>query len=120
MAGDGGLSMLLGELVTLKQYELPVKIVLFDNTTLAMVRLAMLVEGLPSVATDSPKIDYAAVASAMGIHAVRVEKPTDVQAALRDALAQPAPRSSTWSPTRARWLCHRRSPASRSPGSRPR
>ena len=91
MAGDGGLSMLLGELVTLKHYELPVKIVLFDNATLAMVRLEMLVEGLPSFATDSPKIDYAAVAGAMGIHAVRVEKPTDVRAALRDALTRPGP-----------------------------
>lgn len=90
MAGDG-LSMLLGELVTLKHYELPVKIVLFDNATLAMVRLEMLVEGLPSFATDSPKIDYAAVASAMGIHAVRIEKPKDVRAALRDALAHPGP-----------------------------
>jgi len=77
--------------VTLKQYELPVKIVLFDNATLAMVRLEMLVEGLPSFATDSPKIDYAAVAGAMGIHAVRIEKPTDVRAALRDALAHPGP-----------------------------
>jgi len=91
MAGDGGLSMLLGELVTLKHYELPVKIVLFDNATLAMVRLEMLVEGLPSFATDSPRIDYAAVAAAMGIHAVRVEKPTDVRSALRDALAHPGP-----------------------------
>jgi pyruvate dehydrogenase (quinone) len=91
MAGDGGLSMLLGELVTLKHYELPVKIVLFDNATLAMVRLEMLVEGLPSFATDSPTIDYAAVAGAMGIHAVRVEKPADVRQALRDALAHPGP-----------------------------
>jgi thiamine pyrophosphate-dependent acetolactate synthase large subunit-like protein len=51
----------------------------------------MLVEGLPSFATDSPKIDYAAVASAMGIHAVCVETPTDVRAALRDALTHQAP-----------------------------
>ena len=42
--------------VTLKQYELPVKIVLFDNATLAMVRLEMLVEGLPSFATDSRRL----------------------------------------------------------------
>jgi len=91
MAGDGGLSMLLGELVTLKHYELPVKIVLFDNATLGMVRLEMLVEGLPSFATDSPSIDYAAVARAIGIHAVRVEQPADVRMALRDAFAHPGP-----------------------------
>ncbi|HEY8720818.1 pyruvate dehydrogenase [Pengzhenrongella sp.] len=91
MAGDGGLSMLLGELVTLKALELPVKIVLFDNATLGMVRLEMLVEGLPSFGTDSPSIDYAAVARAVGIHAVRVEQPTDIRAALRDAFAHPGP-----------------------------
>ncbi len=91
MAGDGGLSMLLGELITLKHYELPVKVILFDNATLGMVRLEMLVEGLPSFATDSPPIDYAAVAQAVGIHAVRVEQPTDIRAAIAEALAHPGP-----------------------------
>ena len=91
MAGDGGLSMLLGELITLKHYELPVKVILFDNATLGMVRLEMLVEGLPSFATDSPPIDYAAVANAIGIHAVRVEQPSDIRGAIADALAHPGP-----------------------------
>jgi len=91
MAGDGGLSMLLGELVTLKHYELPVKVVLFDNATLGMVRLEMLVDGLPSYATDSPTVDYAAVAQAIGIPAVRVEKPTEIRAALRQAFAHDGP-----------------------------
>ena len=91
MAGDGGLSMLLGELVTLQHYDLPVKIVLFDNATLGMVRLEMMVEGLPSFATDSPAIDYAAVARAVGIHAVRVEQPTDIRGAIQEALAHPGP-----------------------------
>lgn len=91
MAGDGGLSMLLGELVTLKHYELPVKVILFDNATLGMVRLEMLVEGLPSHATDSPPIDYAAVANAIGIHAVRVEQPSDIRGAIAEALAHPGP-----------------------------
>lgn len=91
MAGDGGLSMLLGELVTLKHHDLPVKIVLFDNATLGMVRLEMLVDGLPSYGTDSPSIDYAAVARAIGIPAVRVEDPRDVRSALRDALDRPGP-----------------------------
>ncbi|MBI9113575.1 pyruvate dehydrogenase [Sanguibacter suaedae] len=91
IAGDGGLSMLLGELVTIKHYDLPVKIVLFDNATLGMVRLEMLVEGLPSFGTDSPSVDYAAVARALGIHAVRIEEPGDVRAALREALDRPGP-----------------------------
>ena len=91
MAGDGGLSMLLGELVTLQHYDLPVKIILFDNATLGMVRLEMMVEGLPSFATDSPAIDYSAVARAVGIHAVRVEQPTDIRGAIQEALAHPGP-----------------------------
>ncbi|OLT52096.1 pyruvate dehydrogenase [Cellulosimicrobium sp. CUA-896] len=91
MAGDGGLSMLLGELVTLKQYDLPVKIVLFDNASLGMVRLEMLVDGLPMFGTESPQVDYAAVAEAIGIPAVRVEKPKDVRRALEDALHRPGP-----------------------------
>jgi pyruvate dehydrogenase (quinone) len=91
IAGDGGLSMLLGELITLVHYQLPVKIVLFDNATLGMVRLEMLVDGLPSYGTDSPSIDYAAVAAAVGIPAVRVEDPTQIRSALRAAFAHDGP-----------------------------
>lgn len=91
VAGDGGLSMLLGELVTLVHYQLPVKIILFDNATLGMVRLEMLVDGLPSFGTDSPAIDYAAVAQAMGIPAVRVEDPTQIRTALREAFSHDGP-----------------------------
>lgn len=91
MAGDGGLSMLLGELVTLKHYDLPVKVVLFDNASLGMVRLEMLVDGLPMFGTESPPVDYAAVANAIGIPAVRVEKPKDLRRALQEALNRPGP-----------------------------
>ncbi|MCB7135014.1 pyruvate dehydrogenase [Cellulosimicrobium marinum] len=91
MAGDGGLSMLLGELITARQYDLPVKVVLFDNASLGMVRLEMLVDGLPMFGTESPQVDYAAVATAIGIPAVRVEKPKDVRRALEDALHRPGP-----------------------------
>jgi pyruvate dehydrogenase (quinone) len=91
IAGDGGLSMLLGELITLVHYDLPVKVVLFDNATLGMVRLEMLVDGLPSYGTDSPVVDYAAVATAIGIPAVRVEDPTQIRGALRQAFAHDGP-----------------------------
>jgi len=91
MSGDGGLSMLLGDLLTIKAYDLPVKIVLFDNASLAMVRLEMLVDGLPNFGTESPHFDYAAIANAMGIPAVRVERPQDVRGALRGALDRPGP-----------------------------
>ncbi len=91
VAGDGGLSMLLGELVTLVHYQLPVKIILFDNATLGMVRLEMLVDGLPSHGTDSPVVDYAAVARAIGIPSVRVEDPTQIRTALREAFSHDGP-----------------------------
>ena len=91
MAGDGGLSMLLGELITLKQYELPVKVILFDNASLGMVRLEMLVDGIPAWATDSPAIDYAAIAQAIGIPSVRVEQPTAIRDALQQAFSHDGP-----------------------------
>ncbi|GIG28469.1 pyruvate dehydrogenase [Cellulomonas marina] len=91
VAGDGGLSMLLGELITLQQLQLDVTVVLFDNATLGMVRLEMLVDGFPSYGTDSVAVDYAAVARAVGLHAVRVEHPGDVRAALREAIAHEGP-----------------------------
>lgn len=91
MAGDGGLAMLLGELITIRHYNLPVKVLLFDNATLGMVRLEMLVDGLPSFGTDSPQVDYAAVATAIGIPSVRVEHPRDLRSAIRGALDRPGP-----------------------------
>lgn len=66
VSGDGGLSMLLGELITVVMHRLPVKIVLFDNSTLGMVKLEMLVDGLADFGVDVPAIDYARVAEALG------------------------------------------------------
>jgi pyruvate dehydrogenase (quinone) len=91
LAGDGGLAMLLGELLTVRAYDLPVKVVVFNNSTLGMVKLEMLVEGLPSHATDSPAVDYRKVALALGIPAVRVEQPRDLRRALQDGLDRPGP-----------------------------
>ena len=91
MSGDGGLGMLLGELLTVAMYQLPVKIVIFNNSALGMVKLEMLVDGLPDYQTDNGTFDYAAIATAVGIHSVRVEQPADVEAALSDALAHPGP-----------------------------
>jgi pyruvate dehydrogenase (quinone) len=91
MSGDGGLGMLLGELLTVRMYQLPVKIVVFNNGALGMVKLEMLVDGLPDYETDNGSFDYAAIAQAVGINAIRVEQPTDVRIALGDALANPGP-----------------------------
>lgn len=91
MAGDGGLSMLLGELITVAMYRLPVKIVVFDNSTLGMVKLEMLVDGLPDFGVDVPSVDYAALASALGIHSRRIEDPSDLESGIAAALAHDGP-----------------------------
>ncbi|MEU2506190.1 pyruvate dehydrogenase [Streptomyces sp. NPDC007863] len=91
LSGDGGFSMLMGDFLTLVQYELPVKIVLFDNSSLGMVELEMLVAGLPSYGTGNKNPDFAAVARAAGAYGVRVEKPKHLAGALKDAFKHKGP-----------------------------
>jgi pyruvate dehydrogenase (quinone) len=91
MSGDGGLAMLLGELLTAKTHHLPVKVVVFNNSSLGMVRLEMMVAGDPPFETDHDSVDYAAVAAAVGFHSVRVEKPGDLRGALREVLDHDGP-----------------------------
>jgi pyruvate dehydrogenase (quinone) len=89
--GDGGLSMLLGDLITAVAYELPVKLVVFDNGRLGMVKLEMEQVGLPEYGTKLANPDFAAVATAIGLTGIRVEKPGDVDAAVQQAFATPGP-----------------------------
>ena len=91
VSGDGGLSMLLGELVTARMYDLPVKVVVFNNSTLGMVKLEMLVNGLPDYGTDVHDVNYAEVASAIGLHGERVTEPTRLRGALQEAFAYNGP-----------------------------
>jgi pyruvate dehydrogenase (quinone) len=91
MSGDGGFSMLMGDFLTLVQYDLPVKVVLFNNSSLGMVELEMLVAGLPSYGTTNKNPDFAAVARACGAYGVRVEKPKQLAGALKDAFAHKGP-----------------------------
>ncbi|MFI5542144.1 pyruvate dehydrogenase [Streptomyces sp. NPDC051815] len=91
MSGDGGFSMLMGDFLTLVQYDLPVKVVLFNNSSLGMVELEMLVSGLPSHGTQYKNPDFAAVARAAGAYGVRVEKPKQLTGALKDAFRHPGP-----------------------------
>ena len=91
VSGDGGLSMLLGELITAKMYDLPVKVVVFNNSTLGMVKLEMLVNGLPDFQTDVPDTNYAEIARAIGFHAERVEDASRLEGAYREAFAAPGP-----------------------------
>lgn len=91
VSGDGGLSMLLGELITARMYNLPVKVVVFNNSTLGMVKLEMLVNGLPDFQTDVPNTNYADIARAIGFHAERVEDASRLEDAYREAFAAPGP-----------------------------
>ncbi|MFI9227088.1 pyruvate dehydrogenase [Streptomyces rimosus] len=91
MSGDGGFSMLMGDFLTLVQYDLPVKVVLFNNSSLGMVELEMMVAGLPAYGTGNHNPDFAAIARAAGAHGVRVEKPKELRGALRDAFKHKGP-----------------------------
>ncbi|MGA5420292.1 pyruvate dehydrogenase [Streptomyces lavendulocolor] len=91
MSGDGGFSMLMGDFLSLVQHDLPVKVVLFDNSSLGMVELEMLVAGLPSYGTTNLNPDFAAIARAAGAYGVRVEKPKDLAGALKDAFRHKGP-----------------------------
>ena len=90
-AGDGGLTMLFGELITLMQNKLPVKLVVFNNSSLNFVELEMKAAGIVNFGTELENPDFAAVAQAMGMFGRRVEHPGDLEAALRDAYAHPGP-----------------------------
>ncbi|MFJ3234711.1 thiamine pyrophosphate-dependent enzyme [Streptomyces sp. NPDC086787] len=89
--GDGGISMLLGDLMTLKTYRLPVKLVVFDNRRLGMVKLEQEQAGLPEFGTELDNPDFAAVAEAMGITGIRVSDPAEVESAVRRAFRTPGP-----------------------------
>ncbi|WP_329176533.1 thiamine pyrophosphate-dependent enzyme [Streptomyces sp. NBC_01477] len=89
--GDGGLSMLLGDLMTLKTHALPVKLVVFDNRRLGMVKLEQEQSGLPEFGTVLDNPDFAAIATAMGITGIRVTDPAELDDAVRTAFATPGP-----------------------------
>lgn len=90
-AGDGGLAMLFGELLTLVQNKLPVKIVVFNNSSLNFVELEMKAAGIVNFATELTNPDFAAVAESLGILGRRVERPDDLTSALADAFAHDGP-----------------------------
>ena len=82
LSGDGGIAMLLGELITLRQLHLPVKVVVFNNGALSFVELEMKAAGIVTYGTDLDNPDFAAIAQAAGLFGARVEK----AGALDDAL----------------------------------
>ena len=91
LCGDGGFSMLMGELLTIAGLEIPVKLMIFNNSTLGMVRAEMMVVGYEPFGTDVTNPDFGAVARAVGIHGERVEAAADIRPAIQRALAHPGP-----------------------------
>jgi pyruvate dehydrogenase (quinone) len=91
LSGDGGLAMLLGELLTLRQQQLPVNVVVFDNGALSFVELEMKANGIVTYGTDLDNPDFAEIARAVGIHAVRVTRPSELEDALAAAFAHDGP-----------------------------
>ncbi|HTM84736.1 MAG TPA: thiamine pyrophosphate-dependent enzyme, partial [Mycobacterium sp.] len=90
-AGDGGLTMLLGELLTLVQNRLPVTVIVFNNSSLNFVELEMKAAGFVNFGTGLHDPNLAAVASAMGIFGRRVEQPGELEPALAAAFAHDGP-----------------------------
>ena len=91
LSGDGGLSMLLGDLLTTVQEKLPIKVVVFNNSSLAFVELEQKAEGLLDGYTNLVNPDFGKVAAAIGLWGRRVEHSEDLESAVQAFLAEPGP-----------------------------
>jgi pyruvate dehydrogenase (quinone) len=91
LSGDGGLAMLMGELLSLQQLKAPVKIIVYQNNALSFVELEMKAVGVISFGTHLVNPDFARLADACGIFGRNVEDPGDLEEALRAAFDHPGP-----------------------------
>lgn len=91
LCGDGGLAMLMGDLISIRQNDLPVKLVVFNNSSLNFVELEMKAAGLVTFGTELQNPNFAAVAESVGVPGVRIEHPAELETALRHAFAAPGP-----------------------------
>ena len=91
MAGDGGFAMLMGEVLTLVQESVPIKIVVFDNGKLGFVELEQKGEGLLPVFTDLKNPDFGKVAEAVGLWGRTVTNAADLETAIQEWLSEPGP-----------------------------
>jgi pyruvate dehydrogenase (quinone) len=89
--GDGGISMLLGDLMTISQYQIPVKIIIFNNRSLGMVKLEMRVEGYMDWQTDMVNPDFVKLAESMNIAAWEAKESKDVESALSNGFKHEGP-----------------------------
>jgi pyruvate dehydrogenase (quinone) len=91
MCGDGGFAMLMGDILTITQYNLPIKLLVFNNSALGMIKLEMAVAGFPDFQTDLKNPNFAKLAEAIGMMGVRIENPADVSSGLKKALEHSGP-----------------------------
>ncbi len=91
LSGDGGFTMLMGDLITLTQMKLPLKVVVFNNGVLGFVALEMKAAGFVDSGVSLQNPDFAAMATAMGIRAIRVEDPGDLPGAVKEMFAHAGP-----------------------------
>jgi pyruvate dehydrogenase (quinone) len=91
MSGDGGFAMLMGDFLSLVQLGLPVKVVVFNNGALGFIELEQKSTGFVNVGTELNNPNFAAMAEAVGIRGIRLEKPDDVEAGIAQAFAHNGP-----------------------------
>ena len=91
LSGDGGFTMLMGDLLSLSQLELPVKVIVFNNGSLGFIELEQKASGFLDTGTALVNPNFAAMAEAVGIKGVRIVDPAEVEGKLAEALAHPGP-----------------------------
>lgn len=91
LSGDGGFTMMMGDMLTAVQQKLPIKIILFNNSSLGFVAMEMKAGGYLDTATDLHNPDFVAMAKVVGFTSFRVEDSTNLKETLTQALAHPGP-----------------------------
>ena len=91
LSGDGGLAMLMGELLTVVQHDLPIKIVVFNNSSYNFVEVEMKADGFVNYGTELENPDFSRVAEAVGIKGFRVDKSKDLTKTVKEFLAHDGP-----------------------------
>ena len=91
LSGDGGFTMLMGDLLSLVQLRLPVRVVVYNNGSLGFIELEQKSSGFLDTGTELVNPDFAAMAQAVGIKGVRITDPADVDSKLAEAFAHPGP-----------------------------
>jgi pyruvate dehydrogenase (quinone) len=92
MVGDGGFTMLMGEMATIVKYQLPIKVIVFKNNTLGQIKWEqMILEGNPEFGCDLHPIDFAAVARACGAAGFTLDDPKQAEEVIGAAFRTPGP-----------------------------